>query len=465
MAAASSSTALEASGSSRKAPFSRIAPSRSSAGARLKYRARRSTKRATSSLAGLCAASPEDAARAAIRSAATSAAGPTLRDSGPCTCASNSARNDAETPCDFAILSAASRRLFALSPANSALIEGSQGCTRRASARVVGVRTCGDSSATNASRAKSDAAASDLDPKSSPHRVSHVPIQRRYAPSAANAASSMSALLWSIAATSPSFSIQLLRSPSSVAASVRTEPAGKRARVSGETAGARGGDGGMAASRAATSAAMSYLYAPTNSSVAALEEETAFELCSAAGGEYTVPSVRAGGTSNAGWYDAAETVVVVAVEVRAPAETALFQSSPALDGESLHEGREPPREDDAASASTSASALASAASRADRDLRCSPQRLVSLVNRAFVRSAALCSLAKVALTRFSNAAYGSGSGGGGGEEKSGARTKLSPGSGVSNAVFPGSIPRGDGGGGGTGGGGGGGGIIDGVNGA
>ena len=86
------------------------------------------------------------------------------------------------------------------------------------------------------------------------------------------------------------------------------------------------------------------------------------------------------------------------------------------------------------------------------------------MNRAFVRSAALCSLAKVALTRCSNAAYGSGSGGGA-EEKSGARTKLAPGSGVSNAVFPGSIPRGAGGVGGTGGGGGGGGIIDGVNGA
>ena len=77
------------------------------------------------------------------------------------------------------------------------------------------------------------------------------------------------------------------------------------------------------------------------------------------------------------------------------------------------------------------------------------------MNRAFVRSAALCSLAKVALTRCSNAAYGSGSGGGAPEAKSGARTNPAPGAGVANAVFPG---RG-GGGGGVGGGG----IVDAAN--
>ena len=102
----------------------------------------------------------------------------------------------------------------------------------------------------------------------------------------------------------------------------------------------------MAASSAATSAAMSYLYAPTDASVAEPEEETAFELQSAAGGEYTAPSGRAGGTSYAGWYVASETVVVAA-EVRAPAEAAPFQSSPASDGESPHVWREPPHEDDA----------------------------------------------------------------------------------------------------------------------
>ena len=51
MASASSATATEASRSFVKAPFSRIAPSRSSAGARLKYRARRSENSFTSSRA------------------------------------------------------------------------------------------------------------------------------------------------------------------------------------------------------------------------------------------------------------------------------------------------------------------------------------------------------------------------------------------------------------------------------
>ena len=373
-----------------------------------------------------------------------------MRESGPRTRASKSARNDADTSRDVATRVAASRRSFALSPANSALIEGSQGCTRLASARAVGVRTCGDSSATNASRASSDAAASDLDPESSPHRVSHVPSQRRYAPSAASATSSASASasLWSIAATSPSFSIQLLRSPSSVAASVRTEPAGRRASASGETAGA-GGGGGMAASSAATSAAMSYLYAPTDSSVAEVAEETAFDLQSAftAAGVYTAPSGRAVGTSYTGRYVAAVVVVVVVVAAAAApspdaAEAPPFQPYSAS-------------ADDASGAGGKGPSFFPESSAFDLDRRSSPHLLVSLVNRAFVRSAALCSLAKVALTRCSNAAYGSGSGGGAPDLKSGARTNPAPGAGVANAVFPG---RG-GGGGGVGGGG----IVDGAN--
>ena len=48
-----------------------------------------------------------------------------------------------------------------------------------------------------------------------------------------------------------------------------------------------------------------------------------------------------------------------------------------------------------------------------------PHRRVSLVNRAFVRSAADCSFANVALTLCSNAAYGSGSAGGGGGDSGG----------------------------------------------
>ena len=78
----------------------------------------------------------------------------------------------------------------------------------------------------------------------------------------------------------------------------------------------------MAASSAATSAAMSYLYA-LDSRVS----ETAFELHSAAAGEYTAPGGGRGGTTSyAGRYAEAETVVVVAAEVRAPAEAAPFQS-------------------------------------------------------------------------------------------------------------------------------------------
>jgi hypothetical protein len=59
---------------------------------------------------------------------------------------------------------------------------------------------------------------------------------------------------------------------------------------------------------------MSYLYAPTDSSVAEVAEETAFELQSAfaAAGAYTAPSGRAGGMSYAGRYVAAVVVVVVA---------------------------------------------------------------------------------------------------------------------------------------------------------